>query len=238
MRSHTQRGKHTEEPYTFEKNILMKYLTGRIRMKKVDYKKDMKELYLPKAAPAFIQVPPINYITVTGEGDPNEEGFTRACEALYSLAYAVKMSYKGIKVPEGYYEYTVFPLEGVWGLADTSKPVSDKSNYKYEIMIRQPDFLTKDLFDYFLSTVKKKKPNPYLERASFKTITEGLCCQMLHLGSYDDEPASFSLMEKFCADNGCRRSSKEHREIYLSDPKKTRPEALKTVLRFRVEKED
>jgi hypothetical protein len=209
-----------------------------VHMKKVDYKKDMKELYLPKATPAIIQVPSINYITVTGEGDPNQEGFTQACEALYSLAYAVKMSYKGSIVPEGYYEYTVFPLEGVWGLVDTSKPVTDKSNYKYEIMIRQPDFLTSDLFEYFLNSVKKKKPNPYLERASFKCITEGLCCQMMHLGSYDDEPASFALMEKYCADNGYKRASLHHREIYLSNPQKTKPEDLKTVLRFQIEKAD
>lgn len=206
----------------------------RMDMKKIDYKRDMKELYLPKTTPAFIEVPPISYITVTGEGDPNGEGFARACEALYSLTYAVKMSYKSTMVPDGYYEYTVFPLEGVWGLIDTSKPVTDKSNYKYEIMIRQPDFLTNDLFEHFFTVTIKKKPNPYLKRASFKTITEGLCCQMLHLGSYDDEPASFALMEKYCTDNGCRRSSLHHREIYLTNPQKTEPKKLKTVLRFQM----
>lgn len=207
-------------------------------MKKVDYKKDMKELYFPKTTPTLIQVPPISYITVSGEGDPNREGFSLACEALYSLAYAVKMSYKSSMVPAGYYEYTVFPLEGVWGLIDVTKPVADKSNYKYEIMIRQPDFLTNDLFGYFLSITKKKKPNPYLDRASFKSIAEGLCCQMLHLGSYDDEAASFALMEKYCADNGYRRSSLHHREIYLTNPQKTKPGDLKTVLRFQVERAD
>ncbi len=205
-------------------------------MKKIDYKKDMKELYLPKTAPVLIQVPPISYITVAGEGDPNAGGFSKAVEALYSLTYAVKMSYKSGTVPEGYYEYAVFPLEGVWDIVDKSKPSTDKSNYKYEIMIRQPDFLTNDLFEYFLIAAKKKKPNPYLESASFKSITEGMCCQMLHLGSYDDEPASFALMEKYCADNGCRRSSLCHREIYLTNPQKTEPNKLKTVLRFQTER--
>ncbi len=203
-------------------------------MKKIDYKKDMRELYLPKNVPAIVDVPTMNFIIVSGEGNPNGRDFAKACEALYSLTYAVKMSYKGSTVPEGYYEYTIFPLEGVWGLIDTSKPVTDKSNYKYEIMIRQPDFLTPELFDYFLAAVKRKKPNEYLSKASFQSITEGMCCQMLHLGSYDDEPASFAMMEKFCGEKGVRRSSMYHREIYLSNPQRTEPQKLKTVLRFQI----
>lgn len=190
---------------------------------KVDYKKDFKHLYLPKARPEMVQVPKMMFIMVDGSGDPNGEDFSRAVEALYSLCYAVKMSTKSDDVPEGYYEYTVFPLEGVWDLLDRTKPSTDKSNYKYTIMIRQPDFLTEQSFQRFLEQTKRKKPNPFLESARFESVEEGMCCQMMHLGSYDDEPASFARMEAFCEENGYIRSSKLHREIYLSDPRRTKP---------------
>ncbi|WP_044477760.1 GyrI-like domain-containing protein [Paenibacillus antibioticophila] len=204
--------------------------------RKVDFKKDFKQLYLPKSSPEIIQVPNMNFIMVEGSGDPNGEEFSRAVEALYSLCYAVRMSYKSKDVPEGYYEYTVFPMEGVWDLVDRTKPSTDKSNYKYTLMIRQPDFLTEQGFQRFLEQVKGKKPNPFLETVRFESMEEGLCCQMLHIGSYDGEPASFARMEAFCAENGYSRTSKLHREIYLSDPRKTKPEKLKTVLRFHAEK--
>lgn len=204
--------------------------------RKVDYKKDYKALYLPPAEPVIVDVPPMSFILLQGTGDPNGEEFGKRVEALYSLSYAVKMSYKSPAVPEGYYEYTVFPLEGVWDLVDKSKPLTDKSNYQYTIMIRQPDFLTEELFQRFKEQTMKKKPNPYLEQAYFATVAEGLCCQMLHKGSYDDEPASFARMEAFCQANNYVRSSKTHREIYLTDPRKTEPAKLKTVLRFQIEK--
>jgi len=159
-----------------------------------------------------------------------------ATEALYSFSYSVKMSYKSKDVPKGYYDYTVFPLEGVWDLVDKSKPITDKSNFAYSIMIRQPDFLTEELFKRFVNEAKNKKPNVYLEKIRYVTITEGLCCQMLHIGSYDDEPASFEKMEQFCRDNGYERICLKHREIYLSDPRKTEADKLKTVLRFNVRK--
>lgn len=203
--------------------------------RKVDFKKDFKQLYLPKSSPELIQVPKMNFIMVEGCGDPNEGEFSKAVEALYSLSYAVRMSYKSQDVPEGYYEYTVFPLEGVWDLVDRTKPSTDKSNYKYTLMIRQPDFLTEQGFQRFLEQVKVKKPNLFLETARFEPVEEGLCCQMMHTGSYDDEPASFARMEAFCAEKGYRRDSKLHREIYLSDPRKTKPEKLRTVLRFHAE---
>ena len=201
---------------------------------KIDYKKTYKNIYLPKTTPVIIEIPTIPYIMINGTGDPNGEEFAKATEALYSLSYAVKMSYKSKDVPEGYYEYTVFPLEGIWDLIDKSKPIKDKSNYKYTIMIRQPDFLTNELFERFLEQTKKKKPNLFLDRAEFGEMTEGLCCQMLHLGSYDDEPESFAKMQLYCEENGYIRTNKTHREIYLSDPRKTEPPKLKTVLRFLV----
>ena len=205
-------------------------------MEKLNYKKAFKDLYLPKGSPAIIEVPQMNFIAIDGHGDPNGEEFAIATTALYSLSYAVKMSYKSNNIPQGFYDYTVFPLEGVWDLVDKTKLVADKSNFAYSIMIRQPDFLTSDLFERFLAETKKKKPNVYLDKTRFISLTEGLCCQMLHLGSYDDEPASFKMMEQFCKDNGYTRISKRHREIYLSDPRKTEPNKLKTVLRFSVKK--
>ncbi|SET33966.1 hypothetical protein SAMN05660297_02088 [Natronincola peptidivorans] len=203
--------------------------------KKVDYKKDYKALYLPKKAPTIIDVPAMSYAMIHGTGDPNGEDFAEATAALYSLSYAVKMSYKGKEIPKDYYEYTVFPLEGIWDLVDKTKSINDKGNYKYTIMIRQPDFLTQEFFTKFLEICKKKKPNGFLERIILGEVTDGLSCQMMHIGSYDDEPASFAKMEEYCQDNGYRRKSKTHREIYLSDPRKTAVEKLKTVLRFSIE---
>ena len=205
-------------------------------MGKIDYKKDFKKLYMPKNKPEIIEIPKIKFALVEGQGDPNGEEFSKAIEALYSFSYAVKMSYKSNDVPEDYYEYTVFPLEGVWDLIDKSKPPTDKNNLSYTIMIRQPDFLTEELFEKFKMATIKKKPNPNLEKLEFKEIEEGLCCQMMHLGSYDSEPESFSLMEDFCKGNGIIRLSKIHREIYISDPRKAQPEKMKTVLRFQCRK--
>lgn len=205
-------------------------------MDKLDYKKKFKELYLPKNNPAFIDVPSINFAVIDGEGDPNGEDFALATAALYSFSYAVKMSYKSKEIPEGFYDYTVFPLEGVWDLVDKTKSITDKSNFAYSIMIRQPDFLTNELFERFIIETKKKNPNVYLDKIKYDIIKEGLCCQMLHLGSYDDEPASFEIMRQFCKDNEYERISQRHREIYLSDPRKAEPDKLKTVLRFNVKK--
>jgi len=203
-------------------------------MDKLDYKKDFKDLYLPKNRPSIIEVPSMKFIMIDGKGDPNGEEFAFATAALYSFSYAVKMSYKSKEIPEGFYDYTVFPLEGVWDLADKTKSITDKSNYAYSIMIRQPDFLTNELVERFIAETKKKKPNVYLDKIKYDTIAEGLCCQMLHLGSYDDEPASFEIMRQFCNDSGYERRFRRHREIYLSDPRKTEAGKLKTVLRFNV----
>jgi hypothetical protein len=204
-------------------------------MEKIEYKKAYKELYLPKSSPAIIKVPPINFVMIDGQGDPNNEEFSIVIGALYSFSYSVKMSYKSKNVPEGYYQYTVFPLEGVWDLIDKTVSAKVKSNFAYTVMIRQPDFLTEELFEYFLAETKKKKSNIYLDKMKYGTITEGLCCQMLHVGSFDNESDSFEWMEQFCEENGYRRISKIHREIYLSDPRKVDSSKLKTVLRFQVE---
>lgn len=203
-------------------------------MDKLDYKKAFKDLYLPKNDPGIIEVPSMKFACIDGKGDPNGDEFALATAALYSFSYSVKMSYKSKEVPKGYYDYTVFPLEGVWDLVDKTKPITDKSNYAYSIMIRQPEFLDDELFERFIIETKNKKPNDYIDKINLVTITEGMCCQMLHLGSYDDEPASFEKMDRYCRDNGYERISLKHREIYLSDPRKTEAGKLKTVLRFKV----
>jgi len=202
---------------------------------KIDYKKDYKELYLPKGI-SIISIPKMKFIVIEGEGDPNNnKEFQDMMSALYSFSYTVKMSYKKNK-PEGYYDYTVFPLEGVWDLIDKTKPSTDKCNFKFRIMIRQPEFLNEELYNKFLLEVKNKKPNKYLDKIMYEETEEGLCCQTIHIGSYDDEPKTFGEMEEHCKANGYERISKIHREIYLSDPRKTANYKLKTLLRFKVNK--
>ena len=203
---------------------------------KVDYRKDFKAFYVPKTSPEIIEVPKMPFLMVDGSGDPNGGAFIEATEALYSLSYTVKMSYRSDDAPAGYYEYTVFPLEGVWDLLDRSKPATDKSNLKYTIMIRQPDFLTEQSFERFLEQTKRKKTNPFLEKVRFEHASDGLCCQIMHIGSFDEEPASFARMEAFCKEQGLVRVSLLHREIYLSDPRRTEQAKLKTALRFPVNK--
>ncbi len=205
-------------------------------MTKIEYRKTYKNLYLPKATPSIVDVPEMSFFQITGEGSPDHVNFEQAVEALYTLSYSVKMSYKKEPVPSGYYEYTVFPLEGIWDLLDYSKPSTDRDNFKYTLMIRQPAFLTNQLADKFIQETMAKKKNPRLVDVTFTSHHEGLSVQMMHIGPYRDEPISFALMENFCAENGHQRAEKRHREIYLSDPRKVAEDKMKTVLRFRVDK--
>lgn len=200
----------------------------------IDYKKYYKELYGTKTEPQILNVPKMPFITIEGEGNPNGEAFKVAVEALYSLSYAIKMSYKSSTIPEGYYEYKVFPLEGVWDLRDYTGGSEDKDNYKYKIMIRQPDFLNHELFESFREKVSIKKPSSSLNRTKFEYLEDGLCCQILHLGSYSTEAKSFEIMDEFCKQQGFTRSSKTHREIYFLDPRKTIESKLKTILRIQI----
>jgi len=195
---------------------------------------DPKDLYTTKTTPMLIQVPRLSFACVHGQGDPNGPDFAMATSALYSFSYAVKMSYKGPHKPEGYTAYKVYPLEGVWDLADKQLAATNKSNYVFDLMIRQPSFVTPDVFRFFLAETRKKKPNPWLERMEFIQLEEGLCCQMLHLGPYDDEPASFARMQAFCEQQGYLRAERTHREIYLNDPRRVAPEKIRTILRFKV----
>ncbi|MGE5406409.1 MAG: GyrI-like domain-containing protein [Methanosarcina sp.] len=209
---------------------------------KQDWKKTDKQYYLPKNKPGIIQVPPFRFFTITGQGDPNDKPFQENIGVLYSLSYCIKMSPKNNFAPAGYFDYTVYPLEGVWDLTEEGKKAKseskseliDKSRLIFKLMIRQPDFVTPDFALEAIERTKKKKYHPLLEKVKFEIIEDGACIQMMHIGSFDTEPASFKEMEDFCQLNGYKRESKQHREIYLSDFRKVAADKLKTVLRFRI----
>lgn len=205
---------------------------------KYEWRKHSKEIYLPKAKPTVADIPELCYFTLSGQGNPNSEQFAYAIGVLYSLSYAVKMLPKRDAAPKDYYDYTVFPLEGIWDLLDKTKANEklDKDNLKYTLMIRQPDFLTNELAKEIVEYVAKKKPHSLLEKVELNRIADGICLQMLHIGSFDDEPKTFAIMQQFCNDNGYVRTKHTHKEIYLNDARKTPPEKLKTTLRFSIKK--
>ena len=204
---------------------------------KHEWRKKEKALYLPKNKPEVIDIPEFKFITIEGEGSPSDSVFTDYIGALYSLAYTIKMMPKKIdRQPKGYFDFTVYPLEGVWDINDKAKANFkgriNKEDLVYKLMIRQPDFVSENYYSEMLEVAKEKKKNPLLEQINFERLSEGRCVQMLHLGPFEDEPASFEIMEDYAKSEGVVRLSKMHREIYLSDPRKVAPEKLKTVLRF------
>jgi hypothetical protein len=205
---------------------------------KHDWKKTDRQFYLPAAKPEFIKIPPFRFFSVRGQGDPNDTPFQEHIGVLYSLSYAIRMSPKSHIAPPAYYEYTVYPLEGIWDLTEEARKYGqvklDKSQLVYNLMIRQPDFVDPVFAMEIIERTKKKKYHPLLEEVRFELIEEGDCVQMIHTGSYDSEPSSFEQMEAYCAYNGYQRESKMHREIYLSDFRKVSPDKLRTVLRFKV----
>lgn len=207
---------------------------------KYEWKKQDKALYLPAGKPSVIIVPGYRYFMLEGRGNPNGDEFAEAVGVLYSLAYAVKMLPKKGIVPEGYYDYTVFPLEGVWDLTEKGRgqETLDKNELVYTLMIRQPDYATPELAAEVKEMVKRSKPHPLLQKTVFGESEDGLSVQMLHTGPYDTEPASFARMEAYCREQGLRRLSLTHREIYISDARKTAPDKLRTVLRFRAAKQE
>lgn len=207
-------------------------------MSKYEWRKELKELYLPQKQPTKIVVPEMKFFTIAGKGNPNNsEQFNKNIEVLYSLSYAIRMMPKKGIIPDDYFEYTVFPLEGHWDLDEEGRKLDylSKDHFVYKLMIRQPDFVTENLFEYAINSVKQKKANLNLDSVQFENITEGLCVQSMHIGSYDEEPKTFKLMEEFCLKNNLKRAEKTHKEIYISDARKTSPEKLKTVLRFKVD---
>lgn len=203
---------------------------------KYEWRKKEKAIYLPKAKPELIDIPAYKYITITGKGNPNSKEFADKIGALYPLAYGIRMMPKGGFTPDGYFEYTVYPLEGLWDLSDDAKKsgVFDKNELVYKIMIRQPEFVTEEIFNMAYEKVSKKKSILFLEEVKFETIEDGKSVQMLHVGSYDNESTSFEIMKEFIKTKGLEIKTLVHREIYLSDFRRVAPEKLKTVLRYRV----
>ena len=206
---------------------------------KHEWRKKEKAIYLPKNQPELIDIPSYSFITLSGAGNPGSEYFADCIGALYSLAYAIKMTLKKREVkPSTYLDWAVYPLEGIWDLSEKGRQQYDgkvnKDELVFDLMIRQPDFVSEEFFQEMLAFTKKKKPHPLLDEVKFREITDGRCIQMMHIGSFDDEPASFALMEAFAADQNVERGSKVHREIYLSDFRKVPEEKLKTILRFQL----
>jgi hypothetical protein len=201
---------------------------------KLEWKKAEKQLYLPGNEPAAITVPKMKYFSISGKGNPNSEAFQEKIGVLYALAYAVRMMPKSGVTPEGFQEYTVYPLEGIWDLSEKGRQsdVLDKDQLVYKIMIRQPDFVTAEIAAAAMEKARKKVPPDLLDQAAFEEMEDGFCVQMMHIGPFDSEPASFAKMDRYLTENGLARTSKIHKEIYLSDFRKTKPEALKTVLRY------
>ncbi len=206
-----------------------------------DYKKEYKMFYMPKNKPEIITVPLMNYVAVRGKGDPNEEGgaYQSAISVLYAVAYTLKMSYKGPHKIDGYFEYVVPPLEGFWWQeGKDGVDYSDKSSFNWISVIHLPDFVSKDDLDWAIAEAGKKKKMD-CSGAEFYTVEEGLCVQMMHIGSFDDEPASVALMDKYLDENGYVNDFSEtrlHHEIYLSDARKVEPAKWKTVIRHPVRK--
>lgn len=210
---------------------------------KHEWRKKEKEFYLPKTKPEIIEIPTMTFITIEGEGNPNSENFSSNIQALYSIAYTIKMSLKKDADFDEYMDYTVYPLEGAWDLTSEGrtqytkgKEIVDLKDFmKYKLMIRQPNFVSKDLFEKYKEIAYSKKKTEFIQLVQYEEIKEGKVCQMLHKGSYDDEPASFKYMEEYVEEQGLKRTSKQHKEIYISNPNKEEPSKQKTVLRFNVE---
>ena len=208
-----------------------------------DFKKEYKEYYMPKDKPVIVNVPKANYIAIKGKGDPNvEDGdYQMAIGVLYAVAYTLKMSYKTDYKIKGFYEYVVPPLEGFWWQDNVEGiDYNDKSTFNWISVIRLPDFVDKKDFDWAVKTATNKKKID-CSFATFITIEEGLCVQIMHHGSFDDEPVSVALMDKYIADNGYINDFSEtrlHHEIYMSDARKVAPEKWKTVIRHPIKKAD
>ncbi len=211
-------------------------------MEKIDYKKTEKYLYLPKS-PAIVQVPEMVFFAVDGQGDPNTSpAYQQALELLYGLSFTVKMSKMGGEEPEGYFDYVVPPLEGLWWTETPGfdgKPPADKNDFRWTSLIRQPDFVNEEVFTWAAERLAKKKPALDLTKARFLRWEEGLCAHLLHTGPYDAEPASIDRLTEFLREQGCVpdfTDTRRHHEIYLGDPRRTAPEKLKTVIRHPVKR--
>lgn len=206
-----------------------------------DFKKEFKEFYLPKDRPEIVTVPEMNYIAVQGRGDPNQEGgaYQRAMGVLYAVAYTLKMSYKSDYRIEGFFEYVVPPLEGFWRQEGGSGiDYGNKGGFLWTSAIRLPDFVTPADFAWAVETASRKKKLD-CSAAEFWTVEEGLCVQIMHLGSFDSEPESVAKMDAFLQEQGYAgdlSEARRHHEIYLTDARRVPPERWKTVIRHPIRK--
>lgn len=205
-----------------------------------DYKKEYKALYLPKEMPSIVEVPSMQYAAVRGHGDPNEpEGeYGRAVAVLYGISYTIKMSYKGSRKVDGFFEYVVPPLEGFWWMEGGAPGVDyrNKSGFNWISIIRVPEFVTEEVFAWAKEEAQRKKRID-TSLAELITVSEGLCVQCLHIGSYNEEPATVAKMDHYRMEQGYENDisdRRRHHEIYLSDPRKVSPERMKTVIRHPV----
>ena len=204
-----------------------------------DYKKEYRNLYLPKAEPSKIKIPEIIFAAVDGKGNPNDPGgeYQAAVGVLYGILWTIKMSKKGTSVPKGYFNYIVPPLEGLWWLdSGDDWSVKSKSKYCWISMIRLPEYVNKELFKWACEEAAKKKKIDTGKAYQYK-FSEGLCVQCMHIGSYENEPETLALMDDYINKNDLIKdigSKRRHHEIYLSDPRKISPEKMKTVLRVPV----
>jgi hypothetical protein len=206
-----------------------------------DFKKECKELYSAPSRPQIVEVPPMGYVAVRGAGDPNEEGgaYQAAVGVLYAVAYTIKMSKKGDHRMDGYFDFVVPPLEGFWwqdGINGVD--YADKSSFQWISAIRLPDFVTPEELAWAKDTAAAKKKID-CSPAELLQVDEGLCVQMMHLGPYDDEPATVATMDAFLAEQGYANDlsdTRRHHEIYLTDVRKVPPEKWKTVVRHPIRK--
>ena len=201
-----------------------------------DYKKEYKEFYMPPKKPTIVTVPPMNYLAVRGKGDPNAEDgeYKQAIGLLYGVAYTIKMSKKGSRQIEGFFDYVVPPLEGFWW-QDGAEGVdyAHKESFNWISLIRLPDFVGKDDFEWAVSEASRKKKTDH-SKVEFLTYDEGLCVQCMHIGSYDSEPETVRLMHELIEREGYTLDISDkrfHHEIYLSDVRKVAADKLKTVIR-------
>ena len=207
-----------------------------------DFKKEYKEFYMPKNKPGIVMVPGMNYIAVRGSGDPNRENgeYKQSIGLLYGIAFTIKMSKKGDHRIEGYFDYVVPPLEGFWWQSERHSvdeiDYAHKEDFRWISVIRLPDFVKMDDFKWAVDEVTKKKKQDF-SKVEFLTVEEGLCVQCMHIGAYDDEPATVQLMHEFMEKEGYEldiTDKRKHHEIYLSDARKVAPEKLRTVIRHPV----
>lgn len=201
-----------------------------------DFKKEYKELYAPKKGPGIIEVPPVTYVAVHGSGDPNEEGgaYQQAIAVLYAISYTIKMSKKGSRQIEGYTDFVVPPLEGFWW-QDAAEGIdyAHKEAFNWIAVIRLPDFVTREVFGWAVEEAAAKKKID-CSIAEYLRVREGLCVQCLHVGSYDDEPATVEAMDAFAREQGYEidlSEERRHHEVYLSDARKVAADKLKTIVR-------